>query len=183
MANLREHKVVGSLPATLEPDSVYYVRVGAGLDVYVTNSTGTIVAVPLNTQISYEYRDIWAEESGAATNNNTQWSFGNGATGIIGLPVGNNWEVTEMYFQADSGGSAAESISVEMIDIQTGTPANVSTISVTGAGDGQDDNAHLITTYGTPITVPDGAVLGFRTVSEVGAYIDMRVGARLRRQL
>lgn len=39
---LEFHKIVSSLPGTLEADSVYYVRVGDGFDLYAVNSAGTI---------------------------------------------------------------------------------------------------------------------------------------------
>ena len=42
------HKVVSTLPGVLEKNSIYFVRVGAGFDIYVTNDTGTVVAYPLN---------------------------------------------------------------------------------------------------------------------------------------
>ena len=42
------HKVVAELPGTLQADSVYFVRAGAGVDMYVTNSTPTIVAYRVN---------------------------------------------------------------------------------------------------------------------------------------
>ena len=48
MAKIKHHKVVSSLPATLLANSIYYVRVGTGFDIYVTNDVGTIVAYPLN---------------------------------------------------------------------------------------------------------------------------------------
>ncbi|WP_236214451.1 hypothetical protein [Metapseudomonas otitidis] len=48
MPKISQFKVVASLPATLEPDAVYYVRVGTGFDIYVTNSSGTVVAYPSN---------------------------------------------------------------------------------------------------------------------------------------
>jgi len=48
MANFKPHKIVSSLPEELEANSVYYVRVGAGFDIYTTNSSGTIVAYALN---------------------------------------------------------------------------------------------------------------------------------------
>lgn len=48
MATVLHHKVVASLPAVLEANSIYLVRVGAGFDQYVTNSSGQIVAYPLN---------------------------------------------------------------------------------------------------------------------------------------
>lgn len=48
---IRQHKVVAALPATLAPDSVYYVRVGDGFDQYVTNSSGTLVAYQQNVKL------------------------------------------------------------------------------------------------------------------------------------
>lgn len=44
MAEVKQFKVVSALPGTLEANSIYYVRSGAGVDIYVTNSSGTIVA-------------------------------------------------------------------------------------------------------------------------------------------
>lgn len=38
---LRNEKVVSVLPSTLIADTVYYVRTGAGFDIYVTDQTGT----------------------------------------------------------------------------------------------------------------------------------------------
>lgn len=37
------HKVVGSVPATPDPDAIYFVRVGQGFDVWVTDSEGVPV--------------------------------------------------------------------------------------------------------------------------------------------
>jgi hypothetical protein len=42
MSTLRVHKVVSSLPGTLQADAVYAVRVGAGFDLYITDSTGAL---------------------------------------------------------------------------------------------------------------------------------------------
>jgi hypothetical protein len=41
-------KVVNALPGALVASTVYFVRVGAGFDIYVTNETGMVVAYPLN---------------------------------------------------------------------------------------------------------------------------------------
>jgi hypothetical protein len=41
-------KYVSALPGVLVADTLYYVRNGAGFDVYLTNSAGTVVAYPLN---------------------------------------------------------------------------------------------------------------------------------------
>ena len=45
---LLSEKHVSALPGTLAADTLYYVRTGAGFEVYLTNSTGTLVAYPLN---------------------------------------------------------------------------------------------------------------------------------------
>lgn len=45
---LKVNKFVNELPAQLEPDSVYFVRVYDGFSIYVTNSAGTIIAYTLN---------------------------------------------------------------------------------------------------------------------------------------
>lgn len=37
---IRIDKVVAALPGTLEPDTVYAVRVGAGFDLYITDALG-----------------------------------------------------------------------------------------------------------------------------------------------
>lgn len=48
MATIKHHKVVAALPAVLEPNSIYLVRVGAGYEQFVTNGSGTVAAYPLN---------------------------------------------------------------------------------------------------------------------------------------
>jgi len=47
MATLRFSKVVSSLPGVLYPDTLYLVRTGAGFDLYVSDTTGSI-AYPVN---------------------------------------------------------------------------------------------------------------------------------------
>lgn len=51
MAIVLQHKVVAALPSPLEPDSIYYVRVGQGFNVHVTNGLGQIVAYGLNAAL------------------------------------------------------------------------------------------------------------------------------------
>lgn len=58
MAAVLQHKVVSALPAPLEPDSIYYVRVGDGFDLYVTNHSGTIVPYKLNKAASGNVLEI-----------------------------------------------------------------------------------------------------------------------------
>lgn len=54
MAEIKHFKVVASLPSPLEPDSVYYVRVGQGYDQYVTNGVGVVVAYEANSKLGLE---------------------------------------------------------------------------------------------------------------------------------
>jgi hypothetical protein len=42
MTTFKARKVLSSLPSTLEADTVYAVRVGAGFDLFITDSTGLI---------------------------------------------------------------------------------------------------------------------------------------------
>lgn len=49
-APIQRQKVVGALPATLQPDTEYLVRTGDGYDSYLTNHSGTIIAYPLNSR-------------------------------------------------------------------------------------------------------------------------------------
>lgn len=48
MAELRLAKVVAALPSQLAANTVYFVRVGAGFSIHVTNNSGTVVAYALN---------------------------------------------------------------------------------------------------------------------------------------
>lgn len=58
MATFLSHKVVSALPGTLAASSIYFVRVGSGFDIYVTNETGTVVAYPINNAKSGANSDI-----------------------------------------------------------------------------------------------------------------------------
>lgn len=58
MSLVLHHKVVSTLPTPLVASSIYYVRVGAGFDIYVTNETGTVVSYPINNARSGANTDI-----------------------------------------------------------------------------------------------------------------------------
>ena len=60
MATVLQHKVVASLPSPPEPDSIYYVRVGEGFDIHVTNGLGEVVAYSLNAQVAIENLPEWS---------------------------------------------------------------------------------------------------------------------------
>lgn len=42
MAGLKVKKVIATLPGTLEANTIYLVRAGAGFDFHVTDATGTV---------------------------------------------------------------------------------------------------------------------------------------------
>lgn len=54
MAEIKHFKLVASLPSPLEPDSIYYVRVGLGYDQYVTNGVGVVVAYEANIKLDLD---------------------------------------------------------------------------------------------------------------------------------
>jgi len=62
MSAVRFHKVVGSLPGTLEANSVYFLRTGAGFSIHITNDLGQVEAYNLNT-------------SSVAPESNAYWDF------------------------------------------------------------------------------------------------------------
>lgn len=50
MDEFKAHKVSSALPATLERDAVYLVRVGTGFDMHVTDNTGQMVFASNDSQ-------------------------------------------------------------------------------------------------------------------------------------
>ncbi len=48
MATFSAHKVVSALPASLSSSTLYFVRNGAGFDLYLTNESGIVIAYPIN---------------------------------------------------------------------------------------------------------------------------------------
>jgi len=134
----------------------------------------------------YEYRDLWAEEAAAlATGSSAEWSYGNGATGFMGVVFGTGWEVIEMTFHADTFG-AGSFVNIDLMSYVTASNAAANTIasmSLTSETDGGGgaNNAWKVQAI-TPTAVPTGPV-GFITRSSGGGISDARVGARFRRQI
>lgn len=52
MPTFRAHKVVAVLPGTLEPDTIYLVRAGAGFDLFASDSTG-LLSFQVNSPLSW----------------------------------------------------------------------------------------------------------------------------------
>jgi hypothetical protein len=66
MSTFAAHKVVSALPATLAANAIYAVRVGAGFDLYITDSTGQ-VAHKVNDSLTWGHLAMhWSVEPTAA---------------------------------------------------------------------------------------------------------------------
>ena len=113
----------------------------------------------------YQYVDIWAEENGGLSNNNTQWSYGNGAVGNIGVVLAQDMELYAVSLSAEVFGT---SVSINVF--QNGTTAQTETFT----------GNHTIQTLTTPVAFSAGDYVGFQTNTVVGTTTDARVTAHFR---
>lgn len=145
------------------------------------NGSLVVTKMPL-----YEYRELWAEEAGAINSNQAEWSYGNGSTGFVGVPIDAGWEAIEMGFSAD-GYAATATVTVELVVFLTASnnPANtVASLSLADStdGGGATNHAWKHEVLSVPKAIPAGP-LGFYTRSVSGTISDARVYARMRRQI
>jgi hypothetical protein len=66
MAALLTAKVVAALPGTLVANTIYFVRVGAGFDLHVTNDQGLVVAYTLNASAGATIREVEVDFTAAS---------------------------------------------------------------------------------------------------------------------
>jgi hypothetical protein len=119
----------------------------------------------LDTSVETQYRVlIWAEESGALSSGR-QWSFGNGATGDIGIPAWEDGDIVGMVLNTENAAGSA-TVAVTLNSTQVGT--------VTINPPDED----VVTIFPSPIAFVQGDRIGFSTVSDTGRS-DARVGAIL----
>jgi len=138
------------------------------------------VSLTTTTTPIYEKCVIWAEENGALDSNQSEWSFGNGATGNIGITLAEDWEVYAVTFQADVSNAAATQFQMEIMNFATGV---IVLDSIVLPNQGQINNFSSSVTLTTPLNFSAGDVLGFRTDIETGVVSDGRVAAWLRRKV
>lgn len=122
----------------------------------------------------YEKIVIWAEENSGLGNNQREWSFGNGATGLIGIPLPEDWEAYAVSFNADQSTNGAQ-VDIEVIDTATGSV--LFPFDATGAA----NNMVFTEILDTPVNIPAGTSIGFRTDNVSGTVSDARVAVWLRR--
>lgn len=120
--------------------------------------------VPQSIDNGFTIFPIWAEEGAALGNGQAEWSFGNGATGFIGIPMGIDCELFAISVNADTFGTSVS------IDIQRDGAA-VSTPNFTS-------NNQVIAITAVPYT--QGQLLSFQTNTVVGGMTDVRVCAWMR---
>lgn len=108
---------------------------------------------------------VWAEENGNLSNNNTQWSFGNGAVGNIGIPLALDCQLFALSFNADNFGGTSASINIRR------NGATVQTPNFTA-----NNQVQLFSSIAFNL----GDVLSFETNTVVGTMNDVRVCAWFR---
>lgn len=111
---------------------------------------------------------IWAEENSALVTGAYEWAYGNGDDTVngSGIPVPFPCEIFAMGLDHSTAGSATVMAQVNGADVG----AEVSTVS--------ERNATV--TFGTPIAVSAGDVIGFQTVTGTGSAGGNRVVVWLR---
>lgn len=121
---------------------------------------------PVSTSNGYTIFPIWAEEGGALSNNNRQWSFGNGAVGNINIVIPIDCEMFAVSFDAETG-SGTVSIDIMRDDVSAFTTKAFAALKD-------------FETLASPLALTAGQCLGFRTNTETAAHNDARVCAWLR---
>lgn len=136
-------------------------------DFYRKNDTNTwLYLTTLSSSFGNDKSIIpmWAEESIGLTNNNRQWSFGNGAVGNIGLTIPFRSNVIATSYHCDVAGNA--DTLVNMTVNNNSTPININKTPNSSSGfESYINNPYLINT---------GDVIGFNTIT-AGSASNVRV--------
>ncbi len=158
--------------------------IGSGLTTIASETTIWIQSDGTNWQqisankITYEKVVVWAEEASNVNSNSMQWSFGNGDAGFIGLPLPEAWEAYAVSFHADNTSNATNTMLMAVVDI-SGNGAFTEFFRFTASG--ADDNMSYTEILATPVAIPAGTTLGFRSITETGNINSARVAVWLRR--
>lgn len=147
------------------PDQAENIRVNS-LSLVSTNVKDALEELSNTPGEEYALFPIWAEENAGLGNNQREWSFGNGATGDIGIVLPINADLFAVSYNADTAGTNTE------IAVVQNTSSQVAT---TGPQSGEDGFVIL----GSPVAFSAGDRLGFQTIIAGGA-VDVRVCAWFR---
>jgi len=110
------------------------------------------------------YNTIWAEENGVLANGSNEWSYGNGATGAIGIVATYSGTIKKCFIECDSAGT---SVSINVM------------INFVSAGTATFNSSSEIFEFNTAIAFSEGDIIGFQTNTVVGTWRDARVGVSL----
>lgn len=137
----------------------------------------------------YEHMIVWGEEAGRLRNNSAQYSYGNGATGFMGIPIPPNqgWELVGISLHADTYPALA-TVNIAVHNYAVATPGSAApilgTISLANAADGggwTNNPFKYVDLSGAPVPLPSPTILGLRTITVTGVVSDVRVAMYLRR--
>lgn len=120
--------------------------------------------VPKSIDNGFTIFPIWAEENGGIANNQNEWSFGNGATGFIGIPLGINCELFALSINADTPGTDV-SINIQRDGATVQTPLFTANNQVQAF---------------TAVPYTAGQLVSFQTNTVNGGWNDVRVCAWFR---
>ncbi len=143
----------------------------SGLDILAITADGEI-----QKKILYEKIVIWAEEGADLATNTREWSYGDRGVGRIGIPLPEDWEAYAISFHADVA-DAGVTVEVSVYDYSV-TEASLFTFTASGA----TNNISYTQILATPIAIPAGTALGFRSGAISGVVRDARAAVWLRRR-
>lgn len=109
---------------------------------------------------------FWAEENGGISANQDEYSWGNGATGNIGIPCPyDGFEATSMLIQAET----KPSVGTAQIMLKIGGSNTTHIVTFT--------ERDQVIDLPSPVSISKGTRIGFRTVAvSGGTWSDVRVG-------
>ncbi|HGI8170834.1 TPA: hypothetical protein ACJT8G_002871 [Legionella pneumophila] len=133
----------------------------------------------INTRV-YEKVVIFAENTAnITTGGGTQWAFGDGDTGAIGIPLVEDWELFAVSFQARS---VTLSTNVNMIVRNMNDASTIYAFTAPLLVTPPANNGVYTEMLATPIPIPAGTTIGFATSSvSAGVVTGARVAVWLRR--
>jgi hypothetical protein len=133
----------------------------------------------INTRV-YEKVVIFAENTAnITTGGGTQWAFGDGDTGAIGIPLVEDWELFAVSFQARS---VTLSTNVNMIVRNMNNASTLYAFTAPLSVTPPAANGVYTELLVTPVPIPAGTTIGFATSSvSAGVVTGARVAVWLRR--
>jgi len=121
--------------------------------------------VPISVENGFTIFPIWAEENGGLSNNNRQWSFGNGSTGSDNIVIPIDCEIFAFSVAAESA-SGTCSFDVLVNDSIAFTSTDLANNS--------------FESLSVPVQITAGQRIGYRTNTETGTFSDVRICAWFR---